>query len=241
MTERSKVPVLKTGVLNKYRGFESYFTYRYMFSRKHLKLKISAFSHSMSTAFPHSKPLYSKINLFNLAINKIIRAKGKSLTKVPSRSMGTAVPLPKETLRECLELLATTINKGVAKGERTIRFPFSRNLDKTITVLARNGLIDEYEITSIPPYDFVITFTRLNVSDKHYVLNVSVLDTLPLSSFLLEDAMRECDIPNKSVCHSGETELYLVVKTTNGVHILSTKSVTRAFWYPKNYGETTPL
>jgi ribosomal protein S8 len=56
MTERSKVPVLKTGVLNKYRGFESYFTYRYMFSRKHLKLKIRAFSRLMSTALPHTKP-----------------------------------------------------------------------------------------------------------------------------------------------------------------------------------------
>jgi hypothetical protein len=40
-------------------GFESYFTYRYMFSRKHLKLKISAFSQSMSTAFPHTKSYYS--------------------------------------------------------------------------------------------------------------------------------------------------------------------------------------
>jgi hypothetical protein len=156
-----------------------------------------------------------------------------------TRSMGTNVP-KKETLRECLELLATTINEAGAKGERTIRFPFSRKLNKTITVLDRNGLIEEYETTVIRPYDFVITFARLNVADKPYILKVSVLDTLLLSSFLLEDAMRECDIPNRSVCHSAETELYLVVKTTNGVHVLSTKSVTRAFWYPKNYGETTP-
>ena len=156
-----------------------------------------------------------------------------------TRSMGTNVP-KKETLRECLELLATTINETGAKGERTIRFPFSKKLNKTIKVLDRNGLIEEYHTTVIRPYEFVITFCRLKVEDKPYILQVSVLDTLLLSSFLLEDAMRECDIPNKSVCHSGQTELYLVVKTTNGVHVLSTKSVTRAFWYPKNYGETTP-
>jgi ribosomal protein S8 len=152
-----------------------------------------------------------------------------------TRSMATNVP-KKETLRECLELLSTTINEAGAKGERTIRFPFSKKLNKTMKVLDRNGLIEEYHTTDIRPTEFVVTFCRLKVEDKPYILQVSVLDTLLLSTFVLEDAMRECDIPNKSVCHSGQTELYLVVKTTNGVHVLSTKSVTRAFWYPKNYG-----
>ncbi len=195
----------------------------------------------MSTAFPHTKPLYSKINLFNLAINKIIRAKEKSLTKVPSRSMGTAVPLPKETLQKSLKLLATAINEASEKGKSRIFFPFSKKLNKTMKVLERNGLIDEYHIRlSANPPAFEIPFFRSTTfGDKPYILKVSVLDMPILSTFVLEEAMRECELPDRRVLHSGETELYLVVETARGVHVLSTKSVTRAFWY-KDDVETTP-